>query len=151
MRLTVLGPSMTSKHSWHVHRAECSDLQNRTNRARVDRGEADTVDMPDKRAVVAFVYPPKEYGYDATEWRDTYGEDVKFFPCCAPLPDEADDYTLQEFADRFTLPEGAEQVEYVAQALAFLRCDVDLGEDLNGKVDALFGDLYEHLTERGTE
>lgn len=56
---------------------------------------------------------------------------------------------LETFANRFDLPKDETQVDYLAQALAFVAVDCDLGEELNDKVAELFGDLYEYLCDQG--
>ena len=96
MDVRVCGPNLNDQRrgTFHVHRADCTDLR-RYGPRRANGGDMNgETEMLVRNAsvinVVIAVYPPSEFDYDAGDdaSRSPFENDIWFAPCCSDLPDE---------------------------------------------------------------
>lgn len=90
MQVTIFGPNLNSgaekKGTLHVHAEDCGDCAH-YGPGRKFGGEDNgwTVSADSRQAVVFDVYPPGQFEYDESDWRD-YESDLYFAPCVKSLP-----------------------------------------------------------------
>lgn len=86
MQVVICGPNLRdqSKGDHHVHAAGCHDLVRHARREPAYR-EGWTIEAHDQKTVATAIYPPSDFQYDESDWRD-YNGGVYYFPCCDSLP-----------------------------------------------------------------
>ena len=89
MRVTICGPNLEdqSRGSFHVHSADCGDLQRHAKRE-PEYLNGWTIEVDTRDEVTRNVYPPEDFQYDPTNGADSesiVGPYVYFFPCTEGL------------------------------------------------------------------
>lgn len=84
MLVSIIGPNLSredqAKGTFHVHRADCSDVAKTIRRAGGRDSYNDVVEVNSMRACAEYVYPVGEFEY-WDEDPDSYIDDLWFAPC----------------------------------------------------------------------
>jgi hypothetical protein len=80
-KLVVIGPNLPGNtEQTHVHAAGCADTRKGIYRHHQEDANF-VVELDSFRAVVEYVYPPSDFGYDPETELGHYSSDIKVFPC----------------------------------------------------------------------
>jgi hypothetical protein len=86
--ITIMGPNLpvaATEPQFHAHASDCADLKNGLYRGQ----EPWTIDVTCRKEATLDLYPPEQFEYNATAWRE-YASDIRWFPCLNKLPAEDD-------------------------------------------------------------